>query len=148
MKIILLKDVQGLGKAGDIVNANDGYARNFLFKKDLAKEGTPQNIHTATQQRNAMLHRIEEEKKAANEIKNKIEGKSFSIKVRGGENDGKMFGSVTNDMIAKVLSDNGFEIDKKQVETKGQIKSFGKVDVVIKLYANISVAISLNVERE
>lgn len=148
MKVILIKDVQGLGKAGDIVDANDGYARNFLLKKGFAKEGTPQNIHTATQQKNAKLHRIEEEKKAANEIKSKIEGKTFSIKVKGGDNDGKMFGSVTNEMIAKVLADSGFAIDKKQIETKGQIKSFGTSEITIKLYANIFTKVHLNVERE
>lgn len=148
MKIILLKDVNGLGKAGDIVEANDGYARNFLLKKGLAKEGTAQNINTAVQQKKAMLHKIEEDKKAANALKKEIENKTFTIKVKGGDNDGKMFGSVTNEMIANVLKENGYNFDKKQLETSGQIKTFGNSDIVIKLYANISAKIVLKVERE
>lgn len=148
MKIILLKDVNGLGKAGDIVEANDGYARNFLLKKGLAKEGTAQNINAAVQQRKAMLHKIEEDKKAANALKKEIENKTFTIKVKGGDNDGKMFGSVTNEMIANVLKENGYNFDKKQIETGGQIKTFGNSDIVIKLYANISAKIVLKVERE
>ena len=95
-----------------------------------------------------MLHKIEEDKKAANALKKEIENKTFTIKVKGGDNDGKMFGSVTNEMIANVLKENGYNFDKKQLETGGQIKTFGNSDIVIKLYANISAKIVLKVERE
>ena len=94
------------------------------------------------------MQKIQKNKKTANALKKEIENKAFSIKVKGGDNDGKMFGSVTNEMIANVLKENGYNFDKKQIETGGQIKTFGNSDVVIKLYANISAKIILKVERE
>ncbi len=147
MKVIMLKDLKGTGKKGEIVEVNDGYARNFLIKKGYAQEGTTQNLYVADQRKKAHDAKIAAEKAAAQELAKKLDGVIVEVKAKGGENNGKMFGSVTSEMIASSLLELGFDIDKKKIDTKETIKEFGQFDVVLRLYAEVSKTIKINVVR-
>lgn len=147
MKVIMLKDLKGVGKNGEIIEVNDGYARNFLIKKGYAQEGTVQNLHTAQKRKEAYDAKVAQEKAEAQELAKKLDGKVIDVKAKGGENNGKMFGSVTAEMIADALKEAGYDIDKKKIEIKGTIREFGKFEVTLKLYAEVSKTIGINVIR-
>lgn len=147
MKVILLKDVKGTGKKGEIVEVNDGYARNFLIKKGLAQEGTQQNIYVAEQRKKAYEAKIAAERAEAREVANKLKNVTVKVSAKGGENNGKMFGSVTSEMISNALKDLGFDIDKKKIEIKDSIRDFGEFKVVLKLYSEVSQTLKINVVR-
>ena len=148
MKVILLFDVKGSGKAGEIVEVNDGYARNFLIKKGFALEGTPANLNTANQKRKAEAAKIAEEKAAANELKSKLVGNLFPVKAKCGSDNGKMFGSVTAQEISDSLKARGFDIDKKKIVLKENIREFGRYVLAVKLYPEVSAEIEIEVVRE
>ena len=118
MKIILIQDVKGLGKAGDIKEVNDGYARNFLIKKGMAVEGTAQNLYAAEQKKKIAAEKAAAAKAEAEEIAKKLNKQVIKVYAKGGENNGKMFGSVTAENIAEGLKLAGFDIYKKKIETK------------------------------
>lgn len=147
MKVILLKDVKGTGKKGAIVEVNDGYARNFLIKKGLAQEGTQQNIHVAEQRKKAAEAKIAAERAEAREIANKLKDITVKVSAKGGENNGKMFGSVTSEMISNALKDLGFDIDKKKIEIKDSIRDFGEFEVVLRLYPEVTQTLKIQVVR-
>ena len=147
MKVILLKDVKGTGKKGEIVEVNDGYARNFLIKKGLAQAGTQQNIYVAEQRKKAYEAKIAAERAEASEVANKLKNVTVKVSAKGGENNGKMFGSVTSEMISNALKDLGFDIDKKKIEIKDSIRDFGEFEVVLKLYSEVSQTLKINVVR-
>ena len=108
MKVILLKDVKSLGKAGEIVNASDGYARNMLFPKNLAKEATPGNIKALENKKAAEAARQAELKAEALKIKEALTDKVIELKSKGGEG-GRLFGAVTNADVATALKAEGFD---------------------------------------
>ena len=114
MKVILLSDVKNLGKAGDVVNASDGYARNFLFKQGLAKEMTAAGLNEVKVQAGAKAELERRALAEAQETKKTIEGKTFEVKARGGA-DGRLYGAVTAADISDTLKASGFEIEKKIV---------------------------------
>lgn len=147
MKIILLQDVKGTGKKGDILDVNDGYARNFLIKKGFAKEGTKEAIYVEEQRKKSLNHKIALEKAEAQAIANQLKGKIVDVKAKGGENNGKMFGSVTSELVSNALKEIGFDIDKKKIEIKGTIKEFGKFEATLRLYPEVTQVISINVIR-
>lgn len=147
MKVILLEDVKGKGKAGDMVNVNDGYARNFLFPKNLAQQATQGNMKIVEQKKAAEKRHIEEERKEANDLKDKLDGRTISVKVKAGEN-GKIFGSVTSKEIAKALKEDGYIIDKKKILLKDPIKSIGREMIDIRVYPEIVARINVVVEAE
>ncbi|MCR4775855.1 MAG: 50S ribosomal protein L9, partial [Saccharofermentans sp.] len=133
MKVILISDVKHLGQAGDVVNASDGYARNFLFKQGLAKEMTAAGLNEVKVQAGA---KAEHERRAlaeAQETKKTIEGKTFEVKARGGA-DGRLYGAVTASDISDTLKASGFEIEKKKVVINNPIKNTGIFSVRIKLH--------------
>ncbi|HBP51898.1 MAG TPA: 50S ribosomal protein L9 [Clostridiales bacterium] len=147
MKVILLKDVKGTGKKGAIVEVNDGYARNFLIKKGLAQEGTQQNIYVAEQRKKAVEAKIAAERAEAREIANKLKDITVKVSAKGGENNGKMFGSVTSEMISNALKDLGFDVDKKKIEIKDSIRDFGEFEVVLRLYSEVTQTLKIQVVR-
>lgn len=147
MKVILLKDVKGTGKKSEIVEVNDGYARNFLIKKGLAQEGTQQNIYVAEQRKKATEAKIAAERAEAREIANKLKNITVKVSAKGGENNGKMFGSVTSEMISTALKDLGFDIDKKKIEIKDSIRDFGEFEVVLRLYSEVTQTLKIQVVR-
>lgn len=147
MKVILLKDVKGTGKKGQIVEVNDGYARNFLIKKGLAQEGTQQNIYVAEQRKKAYEAKIAAERAEAKELTNKLKDITVKVSAKGGENNGKMFGSVTSEMISNALKDLGFDIDKKKIEIKDSIRDFGNFEVTLRLYSEVTQTLKIEVVR-
>ncbi len=147
MKVILLQDVKGQGKKGDIINVNDGYARNCLLKKGLALEGTAQNLYVAEQRKKSAEAKAAAEKAEAMALAEKLKNVTIEVKARGGENNGKMFGSVTNDDVAKALSEQGYDVDKKKIELKENIRDFGDFEVIVRVYAGIAQTLKIRVVR-
>ena len=137
MKVILKQDVKGLGKKGELVNASDGYARNFLFPKGLAAEANAQAMSEFKNKQQAEKYRIETETAAAKAAAERISGKTIHITAKAGQN-GKLFGSVTSKEIAeKVKAEFGIETDKRKIIVD-DIKQFGTYEFEIKLYQGIS----------
>ena len=147
MKIILIQDVKGLGKAGDIKEVNDGYARNFLIKKGMAVEGTAQNLYAAEQKKKIAAEKAAAAKAEAEEIAKKLNKQVIKVYAKGGENNGKMFGSVTAENIAEGLKLAGFDIDKKKIETKETMKEFKKYEVTVRVYPEVTADIIVDVVR-
>lgn len=145
MVVILLKDVKGTGKAGDVVKVSDGYARNMLIPKGLAKEATQGNVRNLEKQKALAEEKRAEEKAAAQEKAKELEKITLIVPSKGGEN-GKLFGSVTSMDIAKALQEQeGINIDKKKIEMPGPIKQAGNSQVVIKLYQDVSAKVKVKV---
>lgn len=147
MKVILNQDVKGTGKKDEIVEVNDGYARNFLLKKGLATEGTAQNLYVAQQREKSRLAKIEAEKAEAKVVAAKLAGMTLTVKARAGSEGGKMFGSVTNENIADALAEAGVAVDKKKIEIKESIRDFGDFEVLVRVYPEISAKLKITVVR-
>ena len=145
MKVILLKDVKGTGKQGDVVEAKDGFARNFLIAKGLAKEATAQSLNDNKQKKAAEAYRLEEKKKAEKALKEKIDGLTVTLGIKTGEN-GKFFGSVTSKEISAKFSELGYEVDKKIICLSSPIKSVGEFKVDVKISAEQTAKIIVKVE--
>lgn len=144
MKVILLADVKGTGKKGEIKEVSDGYARNMLIKKGLAKEATAVEVNSLKIKQEAEEFHRREEQKRLMELAGKLKGQTVTCKVKAGEK-GKVFGSVTSAEIASCLNDMGFEVDKKMIQSES-IKNVGVYDVEIRLAAGITAKIKLKVE--
>lgn len=145
MKVILLQDVRGSGKKDQIIEVSDGFARNYLLPRKLAKEATAEAINSIEKAKSAAKHR-EDLKKAEAEAKaRELKGKVVQISVRGGES-GKLYGAITGDQIAQAIKEQyGMEIDKRKVETDGAIRSAGQSFVTLRLAAGVSTRMTLNV---
>jgi large subunit ribosomal protein L9 len=146
MKVLLIKDVKGLGKAGDIKEAKDGYARNYLIPKGLAKLATPEVIRQWQEEKAKEEAKLKEELSKIEKVKKSIEEKVFKITHKLGAN-GQLIGAVTNKEIAEVLKKEGFEIDKKHIEHTS-IKAPGEYKVTVKLGHGISAVATIEVEGE
>lgn len=148
MKVILLKDVKGLGKAGDLVNAKDGYARNFLIPKGLAVEATKSNLSKWEKDMELKRQKEKEEYEEALKLKEKIESITVEIKSKAGEG-GKLFGSITSNDIARELKkQHNIDIDKRKIELKDNIKSLGTTDVIIRVYTELTATLKVKVIEE
>lgn len=147
MKVILISDVKGSGKKGEIVNVSDGYAKNFLIKKGLAKLAD-KVIMQEKASKDASIERTKQlEKERAEELARRLKNKTFKITARLGEN-GKLFGAITSKEIANVLSLEGYEVDKKQIVLESPIKTTGKFSVDAKLYSGVNVKFDILVEQK
>jgi len=146
MKILLIKDVKGLGKAGEIKNAKDGYARNFLIPKGFAKLATDEVVKAWEEEQKQKAAELKAELEEMNKIKEKLENTKIVIKHKLGAN-GQLIGSVTNKEIAEKLNELGFDIDKKQIEHTS-IKALGEYNIDIKLKHGIHAKLDLVVEGE
>ena len=145
MIVILMKDVKGSGKAGDVVKVSDGYARNMLLPKGLAKEATEGNIRSLEKQKAIEAEKLEEQKAAAKEMAAKLEKITLKIESKGGDS-GKLFGSITSKDIAEALEkQEGMKIDKKKIEMKTPIKQAGETEVTLKLFTEISAQLKVSV---
>ncbi len=148
MKVILLQDIKNVGKKDEIINANDGYARNFLFPKKLALEATKDNLLKLQAKKDSQKHKkdleIEEFKKQAK----KIEDITLEIKVKAGDN-GKIFGGVTAKEVSEELNKQyKIQIDKKKITLKETIKNIGRFSVDVKFGDGISAKLTLNIQPE
>lgn len=137
MKVILLSDIKGVGKKDQIIEASDGYARNFLFPKKLAVEANNTNMSKLKAKQDSNKYRKDMEKQEAEKIAEKLKGIMLKIRVKAGEN-GKIFGGVTSKEISDGLKkDYNIEIDKKKILLSETIKTLGTVIVEIKLYEGV-----------
>lgn len=145
MIVILMKDVKGTGKAGDVVKVSDGYARNMLLPKGIAKEATEGNIRNLEKQKAIAAEKLEEQKAAAKELAVKLEKINVEIKTKGGDT-GKLFGSITSKDIADALEkQENIKIDKKKIELSSPIKQAGTTEVSVKLFPEISAVLKVSV---
>ena len=144
MKVILLKDIKGTGKKDQIIEASDGFARNYLFPRKLAVEASASNLNAIENAKSAQSHRKEVERQEAQERPRKMGDMVVEIAVRAGEN-GRLYGKVTNQEVADALKAKyGMDIDKRKI-TVDAVKNVGETEAVIKLYPEISAKIKLNI---
>ena len=148
MKVILLENIKGVGKKDEIINASDGYARNFLLPKKLAVEANSGNLANLKSKQESNDYRKNEEKKEAIAISEKLKRIMVAIDVKAGEN-GKIFGGVTAKEIAEELSKkHNIEIDKKKILLPDTIKTLGVFNVEVKLFEGVIGTIKVDVRKE
>ncbi len=147
MKVILTDEVYGLGGRGEVVNVKDGYARNYLLPKQLAKEATTGNIAVVEQQKRKWAMLSQEEKKAAEELAGKLGKVEVTIEKKVGDS-GTLYGSVTSNEIVSALEAQGFEVEKRQLELGEPIKTLGSHEVSIHLHREVSASITVTVIGE
>lgn len=147
MKVILLQDVKGQGKKGEVVEVNEGYARNFLVKKGLAEIATASKLNDMAQKKSSADFHKAEEIKATKALAAELKGKSFTVKIKAGQN-GKVFGSVTGANISDAMQAQGYTVDKKKIVLAQPIKTLGTYDVDLKLMEGITSKIIVTVEAE
>lgn len=144
MKVILTDEIRGLGTRGDVVTVKDGYARNYLIPKNLAREATPGNLRAVEQDRKKWAMLASQEKDAAQKAANAVQGVKVRIEKRVGEH-GNLFGSVTANDIADALTARGIDVDKRRIELAHPIKTLGTHDVDVRLHREVSAHIQVEV---
>lgn len=148
MKVILLKDIKGTGKKGDVINASDGHARNYLIPRGLAKEATQGNIKSLKAQKASEKKRQDQELEEAKALAEKISNITLKFKSKAGEG-GKLFGSITSkDIAAKLKKDHKINVDKRKIVMDSHIKELGSVYVEVKVYPEISGKMKVEVTAE
>ena len=144
MKVILLTDVKGKGKKGQMIEVSDGYARNFMLPKKMAIEATPDAINTMRMNDKATQERIAREKAEALEVSKKLRNMTLTVTAKGG-GAGRLFGSVTNAEIADALAKNGIKLDKRKIVIADPIKNVGTYTVTCKLGYEISAPLTVKI---
>lgn len=147
MKVILLQNIENLGKRGDIKKVANGYARNFLFPKNLAKLATKQAIQELEKQKELEAKKAEEELKAVQEIVSKIDGLEIDVPSKVDE-EGKLYGSINEVEITKILKDKGFDIKKNQIKIPQPIKEIGEYSIIILFDHNLEAEVKIIVIEE
>lgn len=143
MKVVLLQDVKGQGKKGQVVNVSDGYARNFLFPKNLATVADNKIMNEIKGKEEAKLRQIELDKKAAHDTAEKLKAVVVKVGAQAGA-DGRIYGSVTSKEIAECLKQqHGIEIDRRKINLQDPIKAFGTYNPEVKLYPEITGKINV-----
>ena len=146
MKVILLQDVKGSGKKGDVINCSDGYARNFLLPKKLAVEATSSNMTELNNQKASVAHKRAVNRENSSDLKERLEKVKIVISAKSGDN-GKLFGAVTSMDIEKAVKEQtGIEIDKKKVVLSDSIKAIGSYEVTVKLFEDISAKLKVEIK--
>ncbi|MCF7832191.1 MAG: 50S ribosomal protein L9 [Candidatus Marinimicrobia bacterium] len=147
MKIIMKKDIEGLGKAGDVVSVKDGYARNYLMPKDFAIKATRSNMKIVDELQKNEAKKSKKTETAAQNIAKKLQDISVTATVKVGEED-KLFGAVTAQIISELIAEKGIEIDKHNILLDEPIKELGVFDVAVKVGAGIKAVIKVWVVKE
>lgn len=145
MKVVLIKDLEGYGVLGDVINVKDGFARNYLIPRGIALPATESNLKHV---RGIITHRarkLQREKEKAVQLAKKLEGLMVEVFRQVGEK-GKLFGSVTAQDIAQALQEKGFDVDRKKVMLKNPIKDMGIYTVTLKLHPEVNVDIKVDVK--
>ena len=146
MKVVLLEDVQNVGKAGEIVNVKDGYGRNFLIKTNKGLPGTKENIAKAEEAQALKKQQMEEERQAAVALAKVIDDTTITIAEKAGE-DGKLFGSVTSKDIAEALeAQKEIKVDKRKIALNAPVRNVGRIEVKVKTYAGVEGNLTVVVE--
>ncbi|MBQ3417649.1 MAG: 50S ribosomal protein L9 [Ruminococcus sp.] len=145
MKVVLLQDVKSLGKKGELVTVSDGYARNFLFPKNLAKEANAQALSELKNAEQSKKFKRDTEIAAATKAKEILEGEKFVMPAKAGGN-GRLFGSITaKELSAEIKKQKGIDIDKRKIVLKGDIKNVGEYEAELKLYQGITAKVNIEV---
>ncbi len=144
MKVILTEEIRGLGTRGDVVTVKDGYARNFLLPKNLAREATIGNLKQIEHERRKWALLAQQEKDVAQKAADRVKGVKIQIEKRVGDN-GHLFGSVTTNEIADALAEKGIEVDKRRIELAQPIKAAGMHDVEVRLHRDVTAHIQVEV---
>lgn len=148
MKVILKVDVKGTGKAGELINVADGYAKNFLIKRGLADEATAAALNTKQTKDSAQAHHAQVELDLAKQNGDKLKDKTITIKAKAGSN-GRLFGAITTKEIAEQIQKSyGFEVNKKKITLSGDVKNYGSYSFDVKLHTAVSVPMKLEVVEE
>jgi large subunit ribosomal protein L9 len=147
MKVILRDDIEKLGTAGNIINVADGYARNYLFPRNLAVPATKGNVRSIDEIKKQKQIRENKRKKDAQRLKDKIEKLSLTAEVQTGEED-KVFGSVTASNIASLLENQGFEIDRRKIMLEEPLKALGVYTIEIRLATDVTASVKLWVVKK
>ncbi|HEY0159933.1 MAG TPA: 50S ribosomal protein L9 [Thermoanaerobaculia bacterium] len=147
MKVILTEEIRGLGTRGDVVTVKDGYARNFLLPKNLAREATTGNLKQIEHERRKWSLLAQQEKDEAQKAADKVKGVKVRIEKRVGEH-GQLFGSVTANEIADALAEKGVEVDKRRIELEQPIKTVGLHDVEVRLHRDVTARIQVEVAAQ
>ncbi len=148
MKVILMQDVKGSGKKGDIVNVADGYARNFLLPKGLAVEANPTNLNIIQGKKEAFAHKKQIELETAKKLAERLKDITVVLKAKSGAS-GKLFGSITSKDIADHLKkEHKIAIDKRLINLGESIKEIGTQQVTVKLHPKVSTSLTVKVEEE
>src|SRR5258705_3555480 len=142
MKVILTEEIRGMGTRGDIVTVKDGYARNYLLPKNLAREASTGNLKLIEHERRKWALLAQQEKDVAQKAANAVKGVKIQIEKRVGEH-GHLFGSVTANEIADALMEKGIEVDKRRIELAQPIKNIGMHDVEVRLHREVSAHIQV-----
>lgn len=148
MKVILLENVKSLGQKGDLVNAKDGYARNFLLPRGLAKEATEGNVKVLKQQKKSEERKMEAERDNALKLKDKLEEITVKIEGKAGEG-GRLFGSITSkDIVDELFKQHKIKVDKKKVIIDENIKTIGSTIVDVKVFTEIIAKLRVEVVEQ
>ena len=148
MKVVLLQDIKGTGKKDQLIEVSDGYARNFLFPRKLAREANAEALGELQSKKSAQDHKKAVELQAAQDVAAKIGGKTFVITAKAGSGD-RLFGSVTSKEIAAAIAKNtGCEIDKRKVALDKDIKAFGSYTVTVKIYPGVTADVTVEVKEQ
>lgn len=146
MKVILLEDVKSVGKKGELVNVSDGYARNFILKKNLGKEATPKNLNDLKLQKQNEEKLAAENLAHAQQFAEEIASKSIEVAIKAGQ-DGRVFGSVSTKEIATAAKEQlGYDLDKKKMQLKEPIKNIGTYMVPIRLHQKVTAELKVIVK--
>lgn len=146
MKVILLQDVQGTGKKGEVKEVKDGYARNCLIKKGLAQEATNANLNLLQGQKDSAQHKLDVEIANAKDIAGKLEGKTITVTAKAGQN-GRLFGTVTSKEVSAAIKQSlGLDVDKKKIGIAMKIEGFGDFSAEARLYAGVLAKFTVSVK--
>ena len=146
MKVILLQDVKGKGKKGQMIEVSDGYARNYMLPRKIAMEATTDAVNTMRMNDKATAERIAREKAEALEVSHKLRAMTLVVKAKGG-GAGRLFGAVTNAEIAASLEKQGVKLDKRKIVISDPIKNVGTYTVTCKLGYEISAPLTVKIEE-
>ena len=148
MKVILLQDVQGTGKKGEIKEVKDGFGINFLIKKGLAQEANAKNLNLLQGQKDSAQHKIDVEIANAKAIAEQLEGKTVSVKAKAGQN-GRLFGTVTSKEVSAAIKNTlKLDVDKKKINIPMKIEGFWTYSADARLYAGVTAKFTVSVEDE
>ncbi len=146
MKVVLLQDVKKLGKADDIVDVNDGYARNFLFKQKLAVEATKENLNEVKLRKRAEAVKAERALDDAKAMAEELEGKAFTMKMKAGAG-GRLYGTLTAMDVSAALVAAGYDVDKRNITIETPLKNLGTARVKLKLHNEVTANVDIKVEE-
>ncbi len=148
MKVILLQDVQGTGKKGEVKEVKDGYARNCLIKKGMAQEATNANLNLLQGQKDSAQHKIDVETANAKDTASKLGGKTVVVTAKAGQND-RLFGTVTSKEISAAIKQSlGLDVDKKKISVAVKIEGFGDFSAEARLYSGVTAKFTVSVKPE